>query len=96
MADPKFISKELNQKSGLDFHFLKKKGLEYIQQLAGENWTDFNEHDPGVTILEQLVYALTELGYRSSLDFKDLLASQKLCQMPILFIPYRKFCLQNS
>lgn len=78
MSEPKFISKELDQKEGLDYSFLKKKGLEHIQELAGENWTDFNQHDPGVTILEQLAYALTELGYRSNLDFKDLLASQKV------------------
>jgi hypothetical protein len=43
--------------------------------MAGQLWTDFNAHDPGITILEQLCYALTDLGYRIDYDLKDLLAS---------------------
>ena len=77
MADPKFIEKEQLLAPGLDYDFLKKRGIEYIQALAGDNWTDFNAHDPGITILEQLAYALTDIGYRSNMDFKDLLASQE-------------------
>ena len=77
MSKPKFINKKQALNPALDYNFLKKEGLKYIQELAGDNWTDFNAHDPGVTILEQLAYALTDLGYKSSLDFKDLLASQK-------------------
>ncbi|WP_268121967.1 hypothetical protein [Roseivirga pacifica] len=77
MASPKTISKNEEVPEALDFQFLKSKGLDFIQELAGENWTDFNAHDPGVTILEQLAYGLTELGYRSNLDFVDLLASQQ-------------------
>ena len=77
MSNPKFIDKKQDLPVGLDYNFLKSKGLEHIQKLAGKNWTDFNIHDPGVTILEQLAFALTELGYRSNLDFADLLASQQ-------------------
>jgi hypothetical protein len=50
-------------------------GLKHCQQLGGDLWTDFNEHDPGVTILEQLCFALTDLAYRTSFDIKDILAS---------------------
>lgn len=77
MSTPKFIDKKQELNAGLDYEFLKREGLKHVQNLAGENWTDFNAHDPGVTILEQLAYALTDLGYKSNLDFKDLLASQQ-------------------
>ena len=65
-----------------DFKLLLDEGLTAIQQMAGKNWTDYNIHDPGVTILEQLCYALTELGYRSNFDFEDLLASQSRAKNP--------------
>lgn len=58
----------------LDFAALRSEGIGYLQQLAGETWTDHNLHDPGITILDQLCYALTDLSYRLSLDMKDLLA----------------------
>lgn len=77
MSESKFIEKHLELPKGMDYDFLKAEGIRKIQQLAGENWTDFNVHDPGVTILEQLAYALSELGYRTQLDFKDLYASQQ-------------------
>jgi hypothetical protein len=57
----------------LDFSELREKGLEYIQKLSGDVWTDYNSHDPGVTILEQLCYALTDSAYRTSLPVNDLL-----------------------
>ncbi len=49
------------------------EGLEILQKLAGSKWTDYNEHDPGVTILEALAYSLTELEYKTTLPIKDLL-----------------------
>jgi hypothetical protein len=58
----------------LDFKYLKQLALEQIQKLSGSLWTDYNIHDPGITILEVLCYAATELGYRSSYSVKDLLA----------------------
>ncbi len=57
----------------MDFELLRQKGLEYLQQLTGRNWTDFNAHDPGITILEQLCYALTDLAYRIEYPVQDLL-----------------------
>jgi hypothetical protein len=32
---------------------------------AAPEWTGSNTHDPGITVLEVLGYALAELGYRS-------------------------------
>jgi len=59
---------------GNNYALLRQKGLEYIQQLGSKLWTDYNIHDPGITILEALCYAITDLGYRTSFDIKDLLA----------------------
>ena len=63
---------ELNPSS--DYSLLRQKGLEYIENLGSKLWTDYNIHDPGITILEALCYAITDLGYRTSMDIKDLLA----------------------
>ena len=68
------ISKEKPAIKSMDFDFLKAEGIRRIQEMAGNIWTDYNEHDPGVTILEALCYALTDLGYRTSFDMRDLLA----------------------
>ena len=51
--------------TAMDFASLRQEALELIPRLAGENWTDYNTHDPGITILEQVCYALTDLAYRA-------------------------------
>jgi hypothetical protein len=61
----------------LDYAFLRARGIELIQQFAGSNWSDFNLHDPGVTILEYLCYALTDVAYRTTFPIADILADQK-------------------
>ncbi|MDJ0703313.1 MAG: hypothetical protein QNJ46_08535, partial [Leptolyngbyaceae cyanobacterium MO_188.B28] len=58
----------------LDFGKLRDVGIGHLQALSGEIWTDYNLHDPGITILEVLCYAITDLGYRSNFEIKDLLA----------------------
>lgn len=60
----------------LDFQFLRQKGIEYLGALSGNLWTDHNVHDPGITILESLVYALLDLGYASKHSFEDLIAQR--------------------
>lgn len=56
-----------------DFQYLYKVGLQYIEQLGQQFWTDYNPHDPGITILDVLCYAITELGYRADFNIKDIL-----------------------
>ena len=56
-----------------NYELLRKTGRDYIENLGSELWTDYNEHDPGITILEALCYAITELGYRTNIDIKDFL-----------------------
>ncbi|MGB5355161.1 MAG: hypothetical protein WBN11_00565, partial [Eudoraea sp.] len=58
----------------LNFAELRDMGIAHIQKFSGDNWTDFNSHDPGVTILEQLCYALTDIAYRTSLPIQSFLA----------------------
>ncbi len=70
------IPKNVATKDDLDFSFLKEKGLEHIEQLASNLWTDYNEHDPGITILEMLCYAITDLGSRVNLPLENILAPE--------------------
>jgi uncharacterized protein len=70
------IPKIVSSQDDLDFQFLKKLGIEYIESLGGKLWTDYNEHDPGVTILEMLCYTITDLGNRIELPIENLLAKE--------------------
>jgi len=67
------------RKSGSDdefgFESLKREGLRLVQEISGELWTDFNAHDPGVTILDALCYALTDLIYRADFPVADFLTA---------------------
>ena len=58
----------------LDYAFLREEGLTHIQDLSGQLWTDHNMHDPGITIMEVLCYALTDLAYRAQLPDADIFA----------------------
>lgn len=58
----------------MDYKWLRNEGLKHIESLAHDIWTDFNAHDPGITLLEALCYAITELGYRSGFEMKDLIS----------------------
>lgn len=62
---------------GLDFETLRKEAIGKVQDLSGDLWTDYNLHDPGVTILEQLCYGLTDLSYRSGFTVPDYLTGAK-------------------
>lgn len=72
----KSIPKNVASNNDLDFAFLKQKGLEYIEQLSSNLWTDYNSHDPGITILEMLCYAITDLGLRIDLPIENLLSPE--------------------
>lgn len=53
---------------------LQEQTLETVQRLSGRVWTDFNPHDPGVTLGEAANYALTELDYKLGFPLVDYLA----------------------
>ncbi|MFW5663412.1 MAG: hypothetical protein ACOCYD_00080 [bacterium] len=71
------IPKPSGGQPGTDYAFLRKEGLKYIEQLSHKLWTDYNIHDPGITMLEMLCYAITDLGYRTDFPMEDILASEK-------------------
>jgi hypothetical protein len=56
-----------------NYEALRTLGIGHIQNLSNQLWTDYNVHDPGVTVLELLCYALTDLGYRTNFNIKDIL-----------------------
>ena len=74
MPETEKIRKAKAKSPSADYNYLREQGLKYLRRIAGKIWTDYNLHDPGVTILEQLCYAITDLGYRASFSMKDLLA----------------------
>ncbi|HLW29690.1 MAG TPA: hypothetical protein VKX29_02460 [Brumimicrobium sp.] len=76
IKDPVTISNNVSSKNDLDFEYLKELGILYIESMGGDLWTDYNEHDPGITILEILSYAITDLGNRINIPMKDLLVTK--------------------
>ncbi|WP_299183417.1 hypothetical protein [uncultured Aquimarina sp.] len=75
MTDTITIPKEVPQNSALSYEFLRAEGMQLIQKMAGDTWTDHNIHDPGITILEQVCYAVTDLAYRMEFDIQDLIGN---------------------
>lgn len=61
----------------LEYGDLRTRGLERIEDYASHTWTDYNVHDPGITILEHLCYGLTDLSYRTAHDLPDLLTNDR-------------------
>ncbi|SOD92831.1 hypothetical protein SAMN06269250_4209 [Spirosoma fluviale] len=76
------IPKQPVLKAAEDFYRLRREGIGFIEQMGSHLWTDYNIHDPGITILEALCYAFTDLAYRIGWDIKDLLASPPPATMP--------------
>lgn len=58
----------------LDWSALVGEGRACLETMTDSGWTDFNAHDPGITILELVAYALTDFGYRASHPVCDLMA----------------------
>ncbi|WP_281636923.1 hypothetical protein [Flavobacterium marginilacus] len=102
-----FIAKDRKLPLSQDYEFLRKEGMKYIEKLGNKFWTDYNAHDPGITILEVLSYAITELGYRTTFDIKNILcnkfgeisnnsffpASTIFSNAPLTEIDYRKLLI---
>ena len=105
------LEKPTTPDSALNYEFLRAKGLELVQRYAGSKWTDYNLHDPGVTILEYLCYAITDLAYRTGFDIKEILTGkdgkidleknlfyprhQVLTSKPILVNDFRKLIIDR-
>jgi hypothetical protein len=92
----------------LNFDTLRSEAIAYLGNLTGKIWTDYNVHDPGITILEVLAYAILDLGYRTNLPAVDLFtrsqddkskdnnfltASQILTNNPLTITDFRKLLI---
>ena len=84
MAGSLTISSQKPQDKALDYEALRAEGINIIEQTSSNIWTDYNVHDPGVTILELLCYALTDLSYRANNSIPDLLATAENTKENIL------------
>lgn len=83
---PRYIAKPPVLKPAEDFYRLRQEGISFIEEMGTELWTDYNAHDPGITILEALCYGITELAYRTGWDIQDILtpdpAKKKVADQP--------------
>ncbi|MGV8835088.1 hypothetical protein [Cellvibrio sp.] len=77
MSSSDVIQRLQQDADGLDFASLRADAIARAQELAGNIWTDYNLHDPGVTILEQLCFGLTELAYQTRVPVADYLANER-------------------
>jgi hypothetical protein len=82
MTEPLFIGKDRELPVTQNFAALRELGMEYIRALSGSHWTDHNLHDPGITALEALCYALTDISYRTNFAIRDLLADPSNSDSP--------------
>jgi hypothetical protein len=76
MTEALSIKRRKSGQSDVSFDSLRSEAIKLIQQLSGKLWTDYNLHDPGITILEQLLYAITDLIYRTEFAIEDYLAGE--------------------
>ncbi|AXG71525.1 hypothetical protein KORDIASMS9_03782 [Kordia sp. SMS9] len=71
------IPSNVSYGNDLDFQHLRDAGQQYIEDLSRKIWTDYNISDPGITILELLCYAITDLGLRMDQPIENLVASKE-------------------
>lgn len=64
---------ERHDKKDSLYRRLQDESITLLQELCGKVWTDFNLHDPGVTTLKILNYALYELAYKLGFPLEDYL-----------------------
>ena len=62
--------------SPLEREDLKEKWIDLMQKLSGDIWTDYNAHDPGITIIEELCDVITDIFNATSTPIQNLLNSQ--------------------
>ncbi|HJT74726.1 MAG TPA: hypothetical protein VJ720_11920 [Chitinophaga sp.] len=105
------IKREKDRDTTLDYATLRARALTRIQELSGHVWTDYNLHDPGITILEQLCFAITDLAYKTDFPINEILAgpngqinrnahafyskAQMLCSGPVTADDFRKLVLDR-
>src|SRR4030043_434296 len=74
MMEAPVISNRPPDQPGMDYALLRREAIDFIEKFSGDYWTDYNNHDPGITVLETLCYAITDLSYRLNFNISDILA----------------------
>jgi len=77
VRDSVTISRDSIKNNEAGFAELKTRGIHLAQEISGNAWSDYNAHDPGVTILEQLCYAITDLVFRADVDVAGFLTNKE-------------------
>jgi hypothetical protein len=97
MSDtPIVIERDKSREPAFDYEQLRREAIAHIQRLSGKIWTDYNLHDPGVTILEQLCYAITDLAYRTDFPIDEILADKKGDIDPLLHAFFSKASILST
>ncbi|MBS1902213.1 MAG: hypothetical protein JSS75_00735 [Bacteroidetes bacterium] len=78
MADSIVLNKSNPLLPAEDYTGLRATGFDAIERLGHMLWTDYNNSDPGISILEAVCYAITDLAYRTGFAVKDILAPETL------------------
>ena len=73
MSEAISIKRHKSASNYASFESLRSEAIKLVQQVSGKVWTDYNLHDPGITILEQLIYAITDIIYRTDFPVEDYL-----------------------
>lgn len=60
----------------LSFDELRRALIGFAQTASSARWSDYNLHDPGVTMLEQTAFAISELAFRVGVPMRDLLTGE--------------------
>lgn len=68
------ISRTKTLPTGQDYNQMVQEGISSIAHHSGDIWTNYNTSDPGITMLQNLTYALVELGVKADLPIRTLLA----------------------
>lgn len=74
MSEALSINRRKSTVDDASFESLRSEAIKLVQQVSGKVWTDYNLHDPGITILEQLIYAITDIIYRTEFPVEDYLS----------------------
>ncbi|MBL4806439.1 MAG: hypothetical protein JKY31_04025 [Rhodobacteraceae bacterium] len=67
------VNVSLNIKQFIHFETLLTEGMRVVDFCSSAAWSDTAEHDPGVTLIQALCYATSDVAYRHTLPLLDLL-----------------------
>lgn len=71
------IPQAIDESPGLHFNNMMLEGIEEIEHLARNQWTNYNASDPGIVMLESLCFGLLNLGYKTTFPLSDMLTNEE-------------------